>query len=123
QLDTPYREGGWTLRQVVHHLPDSHMHAYCRVRFAVTEPDPTILPYNEAKWAELPDASSGPVAPSLALLEALHARWVALARTFTPEQLRRTYRHPEYSKPMVVDMTLAMYAWHGKHHLAHITGL
>jgi hypothetical protein len=123
QLDTPYREGGWTLRQVVHHVADSHLHAYCRIRFALTEPEPAIQPYNEATWAELPDARSGPIEVSLALIEALHTRWAALARTLTPEELKRVYHHPEHAKPMVVDSTLAMYAWHGKHHVAHITGL
>ena len=123
QLDTPYREGGWTLRQVVHHLADSHLNAYCRVRLAVTEDQPTVRPYDEKAWAELPDARSEPVDVSLALIEGLHVRWAALARTFTPEQLRVTYRHPDHAQPMVLDMTLAMYAWHGKHHVAHIAGL
>jgi hypothetical protein len=123
QLDTPYRDGGWTVRQVVHHVADSHMNAYCRVRIALTEPEPTVRPYDEKAWADLPDARSGPVEASLTLVEALHARWIALARTLTPEQLRIAYRHPEHSKPMVLDTTLAMYAWHGKHHVAHITSL
>lgn len=120
QLDTPYRAGGWTLRQVVHHVADSHLNAYCRLRIALTEKDPTVRPYDEAAWAELPDARSGPVEASLALVDALHARWAALARTLTPEQLRIVFHHPEHAKPMVVDRTLAMYAWHGKHHVAHI---
>jgi hypothetical protein len=123
QLDTAYREGGWTVRQVVHHLADSHLNAYCRVRIALTEAEPTVRPYDEKAWAELPDASSGPVDISLNLVEALHARWAALARTLAPEQLRIVYHHPEHSKPMALDMTLAMYAWHGRHHVAHITSL
>ena len=123
QLDTPYRDGGWTVRQVVHHVADSHLNAYCRIRIAVTEPGPTIRPYDEKAWAELPDASSGPVDVSLALVEALHTRWAMLARALSPEQLGLVYHHPEHAKPMVVDATLAMYAWHGKHHVAHITSL
>ena len=122
-LDTPYREGGWTVRQVVHHLADSHINAYCRVRIAATETEATIRPYDEKTWAELPDARTGPAEVSLALVEALHTRWAALARTLTPEQLRSVYHHPEHANPMVLDMTLAMYAWHGKHHVAHITSL
>jgi hypothetical protein len=123
QLDTPYREGGWTVRQVVHHVADSHINAYCRVRIAATETEATIRPYDEKTWAELPDARTGPVYVSLALVEALHTRWAALARALTPKQLRSVYHHPEHAKPMVVDLTLAMYAWHGRHHVAHITGL
>ncbi len=123
QLDTPYRDGGWTLRQVVHHLADSHINAYCRIRIVATETEPTVRPYDEKTWAELPDARSGPIDVSLALIDALHTRWASLARTLTPAQLQAVYHHPEHPKPMVLDMTLAMYAWHGRHHVAHITGL
>ena len=93
------------------------------MRIAVTEPQPTVRPYDEQAWAELPDARSGPIEVSLALVDALHARWAALGRTLTPEQLTRLYHHPEHGQPMVLDATLAMYAWHGKHHVAHITSL
>jgi hypothetical protein len=123
RLDTPYRDGGWTVRQVVHHIADSHLNAYCRIRLAVTENEPTIRPYDEKAWAELPDARSGPIDVSVALIDALHTRWAALASTFTTDDLRRIYHHPEHAKPMVIDSTLAMYSWHGKHHVAHITSL
>jgi uncharacterized damage-inducible protein DinB len=122
QLDTPYREGGWTVRQVVHHVADSHINAYCRVRFALTEHEPTIKPYDEGMWAELADAKSMPVATSLALLDAVHARWVTLLRSLNPEQFGRVFHHPESGK-QTIDSMLALYAWHGKHHTAHITHL
>ncbi len=122
QLDTPYRPGGWTLRQVVHHLADSHVNAYARFRLTLTEEQPTIKPYDQARWAELVDARSGPVEASMALLAALHSRWVALLDSLPAEQWTRTYRHPEMG---VVDLgtALALYAWHGRHHVAHITRL
>ena len=123
QLDTPYRDGGWTVRQVVHHIADSHLNANVRLRIAITEQDAAVRPYDENAWAQLPDAQSGPIDISLALVDALHARWAALARTLTAEQLQTTFHHPEYSAPQSVDATLAMYAWHGKHHVAHITSL
>ena len=121
QLDTPYREGGWTARQVVHHLADSHAMAYTRCKLALTEDWPTINPYKEAAWAELADSRS-PVEVSLALIEGLHGRWVALLEALTDDDLRKGYNHPERGKEMLVKM-LAMYDWHSRHHTAHITGL
>ena len=122
QLETPYRPEGWTVRQVVHHLPDSHMNAYVRFRLALTEPEPVIKPYEEARWATLTDASTAPIDVSLQLLEALHQRWVMLLRSMTPEQWQCAYRHPELGR-VSLEHALAMYAWHGKHHVAHVTGL
>lgn len=122
QLDTPYRPGGWTVRQVIHHVPDSHMNSYCRFRLALTEPDPTIKPYDEAKWAELHDARTAPIEGSLRLLEAIHLRWVALLQNLAEDDWNRTFRHPEHGS-MRLDVTLAMYAWHCRHHAAHIKGL
>ena len=122
QLDTPYRDGGWTVRQVVHHVPDSHMNAYVRFKMALTEDSPTIKTYEEARWAELPDTKATPVEVSLVLLDTLHDRWVRLLRSLTPEQWNRTYRHPELG-PMTLEKVLALYAWHGPHHVAHITEL
>lgn len=123
QLDTPYRDGGWTVRQVVHHLPDSHMNAYVRCKLALTEDKPTIKPYDEAKWAELEDGKGPLVDESLALLEALHARWVYLLRRLQPADFARQVNHPEWKAPMSVDVLLALYAWHCRHHVAHITEL
>ena len=121
QLETPYRPEGWTVRQVVHHLADSHMNAYVRFRLALTEDEPTIKPYHEAAWADLSDARTGPIDVSLTLLSALHSRGVALMRGMTPEQWERAFRHPERGL-LRLDQTLAMYAWHGRHHIAHIRG-
>jgi len=121
QLDTPYRPGGWTVRQVTHHVPDSHMNAYTRFKLALTEDEPTIKPYDEARWAELADAKS-PIGPSLALLENLHKRWVLVLRSITPAEWARKLRHPELGL-LSLDQTLAIYGWHGRHHVAHITGL
>jgi len=123
QLDTRYRENGWTVRQVVHHLPDSHLNAYTRIKLALTEDEPTIKPYAESRWAELPDARTGPVEISLALLEGLHRRWVLLLRELTPDDFNRRFRHPEHGRSMGLDEVLAMYAWHGRHHVAQITSL
>ncbi|MEA2722827.1 MAG: hypothetical protein QOH59_598 [Gemmatimonadales bacterium] len=123
QLDTPYRPQGWTVRQVVHHLPDSHLNAYTRIKLALTEELPTIKPYEEARWAELPDARSGPVEPSLGLLDFLHQRWLVLLRNLGPADFARRYRHPEHGRMFELDEVLALYAWHGKHHVAHITSL
>ncbi len=123
QWDIPYRPGGWTVRQVVHHLPDSHLNAYTRFKLALTEEQPTIKPYDEAKWAELPDTSTTPPEVSLTLIEALHQRWVALLRAMAPEDFARTLRHPEQGRVLTLDTLLAMYAWHGRHHVAHITAL
>jgi hypothetical protein len=122
QLDTPYRPQGWTVRQVVHHVPDSHMNAYIRFKLALTEDDPTIRPYIEARWAELPEAKSGPVDLSLTLLETLHKRWVIVLRNLKPEDFKRTFRHPELG-PLTLEKNTALYSWHGRHHEAHITSL
>jgi uncharacterized damage-inducible protein DinB len=122
QLDTPYREGGWTVRQVVHHLPDSHLNGYVRFKLAITEDEPTIRPYLEARWAELPEARTGDVALSLDLLEALHRRWVTVLRAMPGEAFDRTYRHPQTGL-VPLWRALALYAWHGRHHVAHITAL
>ncbi len=119
QLETKYREGGWTLRQVVHHVPDSHMNSFVRFKLGLTEENPTVKPYDEGAWALLPD-SSLPVKISLDLLEALHARWVILLRSIKPEDWKRTFQHPE-NGPMTLEYALALYAWHSRHHLAHIT--
>ena len=123
QLETPYRENGWTVRQVVHHLPDSHLNAYTRMKLALTEDEPTIRPYEEARWAELPDGRSGEIEPSLDLLESLHQRWVILLRQLPPADFDRRYRHPEHRRIFGLNETLALYAWHGRHHVAHITSL
>jgi uncharacterized damage-inducible protein DinB len=121
QLDTPYRPDGWTVRQVVHHVPDSHLNSYCRFKFALTEDVPTIKTYDEAAWAELPD-SRGDVEVSLALLEALHERWVWLLRAMTDEDWARELEHPERGRMTLGDM-LGLYDWHSRHHVAHITSL
>jgi uncharacterized damage-inducible protein DinB len=121
QLDTAYRPGGWTIRQVVHHLADSHINSYTRFKLALTEDNPTIKPYREDKWAELPD-STLPVEISLTLLEALHSRWVTLLRSLQPSDLEKTFIHPD-SGVNTVGVTIGLYAWHGRHHLAHITSL
>ena len=122
QLDTPYRPGGWTVRQVVHHVPDSHLNAYIRFKLAVTEEQPTIKPYEQERWAELEDARTAPVEISLSLLESLHRRWVRLLRSLTPAEFARTFRHPEMGI-VSLDKNLSLYAWHGRHHVAHITSL
>jgi hypothetical protein len=122
QLDTPYREGGWTVRQVVHHLADSHMNAYIRCRFAVTEDRPTVKPYDENVWATLSDARTGPIGASLSLLDGLHARWTLLLRTFTAAEFGRVWIHPEHGE-RTVDWMTELYAWHSRHHVAHITEL
>jgi uncharacterized damage-inducible protein DinB len=122
QLDTPYREGGWTLRQVAHHVPDSHMNAYIRFKWTLTEEAPRIKPYDEAAWAKLPDTGVTPIEVSLALLESLHSRWVDLMEALTDEQWSRTFEHPE-TGPWRLDQVVHLYAWHGEHHLAHVTGL
>jgi len=122
QLDTPYREGGWTVRQVVHHVPDSHVNAYVRCKLALTEDEPAIKTYREDRWAELPEARVADVELSLALLEALHARWVMALRVLPREAFARVLRHPDLG-PMSVDQVLALYAWHGRHHVAQITAL
>jgi len=121
QLDTPYREGGWTIRQVIHHVPESHMNAYIRFKLALTETDPVVKPYDEAGWAKLNDISVTPVETSLTLLEALHQRWVILMRGMSGEDWRKRYIHPESDRgAMALDHVLAMYAWHCDHHLGHV---
>jgi hypothetical protein len=122
QLDTPYRPDGWTVRQLVHHVPDSHINAYVRYKLAVTEDTPTIKPYDEAAWAKLGDTASTPVEVSLTLLQALHQRWVYLLESLSDAEFARQYNHPEMGV-VRLDWVLAMYAWHSRHHVAHITGL
>jgi hypothetical protein len=123
QLDTPYREGGWTLRQVVHHLPDSHVNAYCRLKLALTEEGPAIRPYDETAWAATAEVGITPIETSLTMLEALHVRWTFLLRALGEEDFKRPFRHPEHAGTQSVDGLVAMYAWHGRHHVAHITAL
>ncbi len=122
QLDTPYRDGGWTVRQVVHHLPDSHLNAYVRFKLALTEDNPQIKTYEEHLWAELPDTFKTPIDVSLKLLELVHTRWAILLHLLTEEQFEKTFQHPEWGN-ISLGKTLALYSWHSKHHLAHITEL
>jgi uncharacterized damage-inducible protein DinB len=122
QLDTPYREGGWTVRQVAHHVPDSHMNAYVRFKLALTEEEPTIKPYAEDRWAVLADTRTTPIEVSLMLLESLHTRWMRLLGSLATADWKRTFRHPELGV-MNLERTLALYAWHGRHHVAHVTTL
>ena len=122
QLDTPYRPDGWTVRQVAHHVVDSHINAYLRTKFALSEDNPTIKPYPEHIWAEMADARTAPVSMSLTLLDALHGRWVMLLQSLTPEQWSRGLQHPERG-PMSLDDLLALYEWHSRHHTAHVTAL
>ena len=123
QLDTSYRDAGWTVRQVVHHLVDSHVNAYCRFKLTLTEDTPTIKPYAEARWAALADSVTGPIEPSLAILEGLHARWSRLLESLKSDDWHRGFIHPEHGTTFTLGRTLAMYAWHGKHHVAHIAAL
>jgi len=122
QLDTPYRQGGWTVRQLVHHVPDSHLNAYVRLKLALTEDSPTIKPYDEAAWAKLADSNSTPIEVSLRLMDSVHDRWVRIWRSLKPEQFARKLVHPENGE-RTVDWLLFLYEWHGKHHTAHITEL
>ena len=122
QLDTPYREGGWTVRQTVHHYADSHMNAFVRVRLALTEDWPTIKPYDEKAWAMLRDSTGAPIGWSLDLIESLHARWVMMLDSLSDEEWKRGVNHPE-SGPMTIEYATLVYAWHSKHHVAHITRL
>ena len=122
QLDTPYREGGWTVRQLVHHVADSHMNGYIRVKFALTEDVPTIKAYDENTWVRLGDTPATPIETSLRLLDALHERWANLFRAMTPAEFARMFRHPELG-PVSLNKQLALYAWHGRHHTAHVTAL
>lgn len=123
QLDTPYRPEGWTVRQVVHHLADSHLNSYIRFKWALTEDAPVIKAYNEKKWAELDDAKNAPVEISLNLLEAVHRRWVIVLKNLSKEDLKRTFVHPESGAAVTLETAISIYAWHCKHHLAHIESL
>lgn len=123
QLDTPYRPEGWTLRQVVHHVADSHMNSYTRFKLALTEEEPTIRPYYEDRWAELSDGKSAPIELSLTLLDALHSRWMIVLHAMQHEQFARAFVHPESGKTIRLDWNVGNYAWHGNHHIAHITSL
>lgn len=122
QLDTPYRDGGWTVRQVVHHVPDSHLNAYVRFKLALTESQPAIKTYDEQRWATTAEVALLPIEVSLALLDALHRRWVVLLRSLGTDDFARTLRHPDWGTPSL-DQMLALYAWHGRHHVAHVTSL
>ena len=122
QLNTPYRPNGWTVRQVVHHVPESHLNAYTRFKLAITEDEPTIKPYFEDRWAELDDARRAPIELSLDLLDALHDRWIWFLRSLKPEEFQRTFRHPDLGI-VSLDKNTALYAWHGQHHVAQITSL
>jgi len=122
QLDTPYREGGWTVRQLIHHVPDSHLNSYIRFKLALTEDEPTIKPYHEDRWAELADTKLTPVDVSLTLLDSLHKRWTVLLRSIPPKDWARSFRHPELG-PLTLDTNLGLYSWHSRHHVAHVTAL
>jgi len=122
QLDTPYRPGGWTVRQLVHHVADSHMNGFVRLKLALTEDNPTIKPYDQALWAGLADATL-PIEISLAILDNVHARWDVVNRGLTAEQFRRTFFHPELQEQLTLDAHVQLYGWHSKHHVAHITSL
>jgi hypothetical protein len=121
QLDTQYRPDGWTIRQVVHHCADSHMNSLIRLKLALTEDQPTVKPYFEERWAELPDVKNMPIEPSLKMIEGIHERWAVLLNNLTEEQYERTFIHPEHGKIFRVDENIGVYAWHCNHHLAHIT--
>ena len=123
QLHVPYRDGGWTIQQVVHHVADSHMNAYVRLKLMMTEENPTIKPYKEELWAILPDTHVVPVNVSVTLLHALHIRWVAILNNIQPHDFERTYYHPQYGRYVTIWEMTAMYAWHSKHHVAHIRNL
>jgi hypothetical protein len=123
QLDTPYRDGGWTVRQVVHHIADSHMNSYLRFKLALTEDRPTIKPYYEDRFAELADTAQAPIELSLTLIEALHTRWILLLKSMSESDYARSFFHPESEKFVRLDYNLGSYSWHGRHHLAHITSL
>ncbi len=123
QLNTPYRPDGWTIRQVVHHLADSHMNSFIRIKLALTEEKPVIKPYFEKPWAELPDSKNLPIEPSLKILDGLLQRWVGLLKSLSEKELKRTFIHPEHKKEFSLDEIIGFYAWHGNHHLAHITTL
>ena len=122
QLDTPYRPDGWTVRQVVHHVPDSHLNSYVRCKWALTETEPLIKTYDQEGWSTLPDARTAPIEMSMALLDAIHERWLALLHGLSDDDFAQAFKHPEWGL-VRLDQNLAIYAWHGKHHVAHITGL
>lgn len=123
QLETPYREGGWTVKQLIHHVADSHLNAYCRFKLGLTEDNPNIRPYDQARWAELKDSQNLPVNISLTLLHAVHIRWYEILVNMSNEDFERTVVHPEYNKQFTLWVLLGMYSWHSRHHTAHITGL
>ena len=123
QFDTPYREGGWTVQQLVHHVADSHLNAYCRFKLGLTEDNPTIRPYDQEKWANLKDSQNIPINVSITLLHALHTRWHEILVNMTDADFDRTVFHPEAKKQLTLWYLLGMYAWHSKHHTAHITAL
>ena len=123
QLNTPYREGGWIVKQLIHHVADSHMNAYIRFKLGLTEVNPTIKPYDEAAWAEMADTKNLPINISLTILHAMHARWYEVLKNMNREDLDKTVFHPEHKKEFTLWELLGMYAWHGKHHVAHITSL
>lgn len=123
QLDSPYRPEGWTVRQLVHHMADSHMNAFMRLRLALTEDNPTIKPYKEGLWAQLSDSTTSAIEPSLHIIDGVHARWVAVLRALRPDDFTRTIVHPERAQPLSIDFQTALYAWHGQHHVRHITAL
>ena len=122
QLDEPYRPGGWTIRQVVHHVPDSHVNAYIRAKLALTEDGPTIKPYDEAAWARLEDSRTTPIETSLTFLDVVHQRWVRILRAMTDQEFSREFVHPEHGRRSL-NWLLELYAWHGPHHVAHVTRL
>ena len=123
QMEAPYRDGGWCPRQIAHHIPDSHLNGYTRMKLALTEDSPTIKPYDEDRWAQLGDVRTTPVETSLVLLDALHTRWVALARSLEPGLWKRAFVHPETGRSTPIDLHVCHYAWHGRHHVAQITAL
>ena len=123
QLDTPYRPEGWTVRQLIHHVADSHMNSYIRFKWTLTEYEPTIKAYDEKLWADLPEAKTAPVAISLGLMESLHARWCMMLKNLSTEELKKIFIHPESGKSISLNTMVALYAWHSKHHIAHISGL
>ena len=120
QIDLTYRPGGWSIRQIVHHCADSHLNSYIRIKLALTEETPTVKPYFEDKWAELPDCKSLSVESSLKIIEGIHARWVFLLKSLKSQELKRSFFHPEHNKTIQIDKIVGYYAWHCDHHLAHI---
>ena len=123
QLDTPYRPGGWTVRQLVHHIADSHQNAFCRLKLTLTEDSPTIKPYDEAAWAEMPDYLDLPISSSLSILRGLHVRFAFVFKNMSEADFKKYYVHPEYGEKFEMEKMLCLYAWHGNHHLAHITNM